>query len=103
VTLHPERYPLNVINQFLGKEKPIITITKKCLNTSCQNYITKYDMGKIGNKFSWNRFCILCRTTKTRITGINCQECNKLLPFITSGKNVMKIYCVPCGEKRHRE
>ena len=75
----------------------------KCLNKSCENNLSKFDLERIGVKFSWARFCINCRRHKDRIKYINCLQCKKIMPFIVGNYNVVKIYCPECAKIRHRK
>ena len=75
----------------------------KCLNSECTKELSDFDIERLDVKFSWQRFCINCRRYKKRIKFINCQECGKFLEFIVGNHNVVKIYCLDCGKKRHDE
>lgn len=83
--------------------KPVDTIPVKCLNESCQNNLSPYDLKKLDVKFSWQRFCIKCRINKKRIKYINCQQCNVKMSFVVGNHNLCKIYCPICAKIRHRK
>ena len=73
----------------------------KCLNSGCNNSLSDFDIQRLDVKFSWQRFCIDCRRYKKKIKFINCQECGRFLEFKVGNYNVVKIYCILCGKKRH--
>ena len=75
----------------------------KCLNESCDEELTEFEIKRLDVKFSWQRFCINCRRYKHRIKCINCQSCNCVMSFNVGSSNVIKIYCSNCRYVRHKK